>query len=149
MGREVGKEQGVLAFQVLPPWPLATPWWRPVGWERADRREESVRVEERRPLHCLTLAVTALGGEYRLCGRVPIIVPCVRGLSVKQHMCPCKQYRRWSPSSGGTLTLLSNKLTHTLVGLCRSYIIQKERRDLVHTSLNLNSLHMLHASLKV
>lgn len=66
-------------YLVLPPWPLATPWWCPVGWETTRRR-----VEERRPHLTQTQAVTAgLGGEnVSLVGGI-LLLGCLRGLSVK------------------------------------------------------------------
>lgn len=84
----------------MPPWPLATPWWRHVGWETARRREASV------PEQKITMSLKAHTGcelagrrKWLLGGRVFLKLGCARGLSVKKHMCPCKQGRRWSPSS--------------------------------------------------
>lgn len=75
--------------------PLATPWWRHVGWETARRRE--VSAMEQKTHH---QSETALGGENCLRVGGLLLLGCARGLSMKAHMCPCKQDRGWSPSTG-------------------------------------------------
>lgn len=44
-------QEGVLGIKVVPPWPLATPWWRHVGWERSSEAGGVGPGAEESPCH--------------------------------------------------------------------------------------------------
>lgn len=70
----------------------------PCGLGNSKEAEELV-VELKSYRLAKTLAITVLGGENGLCVGGFLSLGCARGWQ-KEHMCPCKQGRRWSPSSG-------------------------------------------------
>lgn len=54
--------------------------------------------------------------KWLMGGRVVLQLGCARGLSMKKHMCPCKQDRRWSPSSKSSkLSPPENQTSHLLL----------------------------------